>query len=216
MNLSLLAQGAGSFLGAAANYYGQREANETNVMLSRQNMQFQRDEADRQMNFQQHMSNTSHQRAVNDLRAAGLNPILALGSNASSPAGAAGQGAMAQVENEMEGTVSSAMEGARLALAMKKQKAEVNNLEQQNNNLKAQEEYAKSQKRKSDKETKLLDLNQERAKTFEKIHQYLNNTLDRGGAMVDVLKEELNRKNPTINTPKNPNKSRFEHKLRRP
>jgi len=46
--------------------------------------------AEKQMNYEQYLSDTSHQREVNDLQQAGLNPILSStgGSGASTPSGA--------------------------------------------------------------------------------------------------------------------------------
>lgn len=67
------------------------------------NRQFQQSSADKAMSFsadqaainrqyQTEMSNTAYQRAANDLRAAGLNPILAVGAQAHSPSGAVASG----------------------------------------------------------------------------------------------------------------------------
>lgn len=64
--------------------------------------------ADRQIDFQRDMSNTQYQRAVKDLRAAGLNPIIAAGGPSSSPAGA-----MAHTPS-FSGTASSAYQNMLL------------------------------------------------------------------------------------------------------
>ena len=72
--LTALATLAGGFLA----YKGAKDANKESAQSSA-----------RQMEFQERMSNTAHQREVVDLRAAGLNPILSGtgGMGASTPQG---------------------------------------------------------------------------------------------------------------------------------
>lgn len=87
----MIADLTGSFL----DYKSQQRTNETNVGLSRE-----------QMGFQKEMSSTAYQRAVADMRDAGLNPMLAYSQGgASSPSGSA-----AHIEApRIGGAVSSAL-----------------------------------------------------------------------------------------------------------
>lgn len=60
-------------------------------------MDFSGAQAKQQMDFQERMANTSYQRAIGDMSAAGLNPMLAYHQGgAASPSGAMGQSSMGQ------------------------------------------------------------------------------------------------------------------------
>jgi len=116
--LPLIIGGAMGLGGALLNKMGQDDANATNVAMARENNAFSKQQADAQMAFQKDMASSAHQREVEDLRKAGLNPILSANGGAATPSGAQGSVSTPRVENSMSG-VGDAIKGlAPSALAM--------------------------------------------------------------------------------------------------
>lgn len=110
--LSLAAPIISGIMGAE----GQEDANEANA-----------EQAQRQMDFQERMSNTSYQRAIADMKAAGLNPMLAYGHGGASTPG----GAQAVIGNKATAATNAALAAAQSQTAQvtnEKTRAETQNV----------------------------------------------------------------------------------------
>lgn len=133
-----------SLLGGLFGKSGADSKNAKEIKLARENNKFNAEQAQKQMDFQERMSSTAHQREIKDLEAAGLNPVLSGtgGAGSSSPGGASASGTMPNIENNMSEMAHSArdistkfMQNPLLNAQVANQKAENERIKEQTKQL---------------------------------------------------------------------------------
>lgn len=178
----MLGAALGMLVGGFLSQQGQRDSNRTNVRIARDQTSASREMAREQMDFQREMSNTSYQRGVADLEAAGLNPLLAATGGASTPSGAMGTAPGTRVENELSQAITSAMEMKSMALQAKKQAEEIKNLQEMRKDVRAST-------RKKDMETKVMSKGLPGAEMKNELYELLRPWFDKSKKAIQTAPE---------------------------
>lgn len=156
-------------------FIGQKDTNKTNQNIAADANSFNSAQAVANRDFQERMSNTSHQRQVEDLRAAGLNPMLAMNGGSSTPSGSTASATTIAAQNPMANSgklLSSALDTKRLSQDLKQSDAQVALTKAQERTAETQQDLNKNsakaavaQEKKSDSERFLNEITAQREAT---------------------------------------------------
>lgn len=111
-----------------------RDANAANATMNEEQMKFQSREAVAARDWSERMSNSAYQRQVADMKAAGINPMVAFNSGGASSsggvtAGSGGSRSMERVPSFMNSIVTSALDAIRTVADASKAREAVNLME---------------------------------------------------------------------------------------
>ena len=139
-------------------YQGVQDTNATNLELVREANQAALDRQKASQDWEANMANTAEQRQVADLKAAGLNPILAAhGSGAAVPNVASAPVQAGSVQNAMGGAIGTAVSSAQALTQMRLQAEQLKTQQAISDKT-----YAEGQSASWDAAMKLIDLNNKR------------------------------------------------------
>lgn len=111
--------GIGDFIDIGKGLLGfneQQNINSANVAMSREQMEFNRQEAQKNRDFQEQQRKTQYQTAVGDMAAAGINPMLAINQGGAGTTGgsSASYGNIPQLSNRVQSALASSAMAAQI------------------------------------------------------------------------------------------------------
>jgi hypothetical protein len=104
-------------IGSVLGYFGQQETNANQADIANRANDFNAAQAQLNRDYQTQMSNTAYQRQVQDMSAAGLNPMLAYikGGGASSPSGSTATATVPSYTSPVTGAIQGRLTSAQSA-----------------------------------------------------------------------------------------------------
>lgn len=164
--------------------------NEAASANASQNRNWQGDQERSAREFTERMSSTAHQREVEDLKKAGLNPILSANTGASTPSASAPSGAVAETKSPLEGVPQAALQAMQVKQQMSKTNAEISATNQQTDTSRAQAALYKSQDENTQMDTLVKSKGIPEAKVKNQLFQKLQESMN-ANAKSRPLSEQL-------------------------